>query len=111
MSRIKNSVHLVQSKISRDLREKIEFYEEKYNFSLFGEIFVTNKYGANIGQTGRTSDYYQADEEWWQNGKKDGLYVCDVEYDESANVYSIDIVIRIDDKNGNFIGESKIKKK
>ena len=71
---------------------------------MFGEIFVTNKYGVNIGSTGRTSDYYQADEEWWQNGKKYGLNVSDINYDESADIFSIDIIARIDDENGEFIG-------
>jgi HAMP domain-containing protein len=95
---------LLNNNISKNLMKNLEFYEELYNYSLFGEIFVTNKYGANIGLTGKTSDYYQADEEWWQNGKKDGLRVNDVNYDESADIYSIDIIVRIDDENGDFIG-------
>ncbi|MCD4664430.1 MAG: hypothetical protein K8R68_04100, partial [Bacteroidales bacterium] len=99
--------NLLDNNMSRRLNGNIEFYREKYNYSLFGEIFVTNKYGANVGQTGRTSDYYQADEEWWQNGREDGLYLGDVGYDESADIYSLDIVVKIDDENGDFIGVLK----
>jgi PAS domain S-box-containing protein len=69
---------------------------------------VTNKYGANVAQTGKTTDYRQDDEEWWQAAKKDGLYVRDVKYDESAHVYSTDIGIRIEDEAGNFIGVTKV---
>lgn len=95
---------VLNNNISKKLMKNLEFYSGLYNYTLFGEIFVTNKYGANIGSTGRTSDYYQADEEWWQNGKKYGLNVSDINYDESADIFSIDIIARIDDENGEFIG-------
>ena len=98
---------VLNNNISKKLMKNHEFYEKLYNFTLFGEIFVTNKYGAIIGSTGRTSDYYQADEEWWQKGKEDGLNVSDVNYDESSDIFSINIIARIDDKNGDFIGVLK----
>ena len=98
---------LMGNELTRELREKFKFYKEKYGYKVFGEIFATNKYGANIAQTGKTTDYRQDDEEWWQMAKKDGLYVADVEYDRSADVYSTDIGIRIDDEN-NFIGAMKV---
>ena len=99
---------LINNRLSEELRDKIEFYEEEHVYKVFGEVFVANKYGANTAQTGKTSDYYQADEEWWQRAKEDGLYVADVEYDRSAGVYSTDIGIRIDDENGNFLGVIKV---
>ncbi len=99
---------LIDNRLSKELREKTEFYEEKYGYKVLGEVFVTNKYGANAAQTGKTTDYRQDDEEWWQAAKEDGLYVADVEYDESAEVYSTDIGIRIDDENGNFLGVMKV---
>ena len=98
---------LIENTLSEELRKRIDFYEKKYGYKVFGEIFVTNKYGANAAQSGKTSDYYQADEQWWQDTKKTGLYVGDVEYDKSANVYSTDICIRINDLNGNFAGVIK----
>ncbi len=99
---------LINNRLSRELKEKIEFYKENYGYRVLGEVFVTNKYGANVGQSGKTSDYYQADEEWWQNARENDLFVSDVEYDESADVYSVDLCIRIDDENGNFIGVIKV---
>jgi len=98
---------IFDNNMSRRLKDKIEFHEEKYSYRLFGEIFVTNKYGANVGQTGRTSDYYQADEEWWQYVREDGLYLGEVGYDQSADIFSIDVVVRIDNENGDFIGVLK----
>ena len=75
---------LQSNELAEELKEEIEFYEGKYDYKVFVEIFVTNKYGVNIAQSQRTSDYYQADEEWWQEAKKNGLFVDDVGYDESA---------------------------
>ncbi len=99
---------IMNNEISRELKELIEFYEQKYGYRVFGEAFITSKYGTNIAQSGRTSDYYQADEEWWQSAKKNGLYRRDIEYDKSANVHSVDIGIRINDEAGNFLGVMKI---
>jgi len=42
------------------------------------------------------------------SSKQNGLFVRDVEYDESAEVYSVDIGIRIDDEGGHFLGVMKI---
>ncbi len=99
---------LLNNELSEELKEKIEFYEKKYGFEVFGEVFITNKYGANVAQTEKTTDYYQADEKWWRQAKENGLYVGDVGYDESADVYSIDICIRVDDEKGDFLGVTKV---
>lgn len=101
---------LINNKLSDKLRNEIElkkFYTEKYGYPVFSEIFITNKYGANAAQTQKTSDYYQADEEWWQKSKENGFYVSDVDYDKSSQVYSLDICVRYDDEAGNFMGVIK----
>ncbi|MCK4829774.1 cache domain-containing protein, partial [bacterium] len=99
---------LINNRLSQQLRNRMDFYEREYGHKVIGELFLTNKYGANIAQTGKTTDYYQADEQWWQKAKQDGIYVVDVEYDRSADVYSTDIGIRIDDENGHFLGVMKV---
>ncbi len=99
---------LIDNELSAELRELMEFYKERYGYYVFAEAFVTNKYGANVSQTAKTSDYRQDDEDWWQMAMEKGLHVSDVQYDKSAGVYSTDIGIRIDDKDGNFIGAMKI---
>ncbi len=99
---------LISNALSNSLRRQfIEFYEERYGYRIFGEVFVTNKYGANIAQTEKTSDYRQDDEEWWQIARERGFYVSDVEYDESAGIYAISIGVRVDDEKGNFMGVIK----
>lgn len=98
---------LLGNRLSREIREKINFIEGNYGYRVYGEIFVTNKYGAVVALTGKTSDYRQDDEQWWQIAKRDGVFTQDVEYDESADIYSVDLGIRIEDKRGDFLGVIK----
>lgn len=101
---------LISNELSKKIREEFElksFYKERYGYEVFGEVFVTNKYGANAAQTGATSDYNQADEQWWQYAKENGLYIGDVEYDQSAGIYSIAIGARVNGADGEFTGVVK----
>ena len=97
---------LIDSDLSERLRDKINFFEEQYGYQVIGEIFLTNKFGANIAQSGKTSDYYQADEMWWQQAEKNGTFVSDVEYDDSVGIYSIEISTSIFEKE-EFLGVMK----
>jgi len=99
---------IIDNKLSDELRKSLMFFEEKYGYNVLGEIFVTNAYGANVAQTGKTTDYKQDDEDWWRMAKDKGLYVRDVEFDESAGVYSTDIGIRVEDDTKNFLGVIKV---
>ena len=98
---------LIDSELSHTLKAKVDFWERTSGFPVLSEVFVTNKYGANVCQTNRTSDYYQADESWWHKAKDAGVYLRDVAYDESADVYSTDICLRIDGPSGDFLGVMK----
>lgn len=101
---------LIDNKLSEELRQKIElkkYFTAQYGYNVFTEVFVTNKYGANVAQSQKTTDYYQADEQWWQEATRNGTYLEDVKYDKSSDVYSIAICHRIDDENGKFIGVLK----
>ena len=95
---------IINNPISSGLRNNLSRQTDIHGHPVYGEIFITNKYGVNIAQTTKTTDYYQADETWWQKAKSNGLYVGKVEFDESANMYSIPICYRINDKNKNFLG-------
>lgn len=78
-------------------RELAGFLE---SFPAHTEVFVTDRYGATIAATGRLSDYYQADEEWWQAAWNNGagaVYVSDPEFDESAGVTALLMAVPIYD--------------
>lgn len=98
---------LLTNELSLELNELVEYYTDLYDNPSYGEIFVTNKYGAVVGLSGLTSDYYQADEEWWVKARDEGLYVTNVEYDVSSDIYSINIAYRINDDSGKFLGVIK----
>ena len=60
------------------------------------EVFITDKYGALVAATNRTSDYNQADEEWWQasyNNGQGATYVGPLEYDESSKTYASNLAV------------------
>ena len=98
---------IIDRKLSEELRKKTLYFEGKYGSKVFGEIFITNKYGANIAQSNKTTDYYQGDENWWQVSKEQGLYEEDIEYDDSSGIYSINISIGINNNAGDFLGVMK----
>ena len=72
------------------------------------EVFITDKYGANVAATNLTSDYYQADEAWWQATWDDGVgedYISpEIEFDASANVYSVNMAVPVYSDSGEIIG-------
>ncbi len=96
---------LMSNELAEELRQRTGYYEETYGYSVFPEAYVTNKYGVIIASTGRTSEYLQADEEWYQTAVAErGFWVSEVEYDESSDSYACDIVINLYDDKGDFAG-------
>lgn len=82
-----------------------DFFQD---FPAHREVFITDRYGATIGATGRLTDYYQADEEWWQAAWNDGqgaTYISSPQFDESAQITGVLIGLPILDENtGEVIG-------
>ena len=79
----------------------------------FREIFVTDSRGYVIAATNRTSDFDQgpsddppAGEPWWAAAVANAEHWGEVDYDESAGVYAVDIAVRIV-SNGEVIGVLK----
>ncbi len=95
---------IIASSHSDILRAYINKLATLRGYEIYGEAFVTNRFGVNVMQTGKTSDYRQDDEEWWQAAKRLGTFVGEVEFDQSAGVLGRDISIRVDDEEGNFLG-------
>lgn len=99
--------YLTTNKTAELFRDRMRFYKETYGYSVIGEIFLTNRYGANVAQSGWTSDYRQNDESWWHAAKEQGTYIGDIAFDESAKVFSTEIAVRVEE-NGKFLGVMKI---
>ncbi|MBM2847650.1 MAG: hypothetical protein HW418_592, partial [Anaerolineales bacterium] len=85
---------LVQAVLKNAVADELREYSS--NFTDNVEVFVTDKYGANVAATNRTSDYYQADEEWWQTAYGDGqgaVFIGQPEFDESSATYAVDMAV------------------
>lgn len=99
---------ILNNDLSKKLSNRfIEYWEDKYGYRTYEEVFVTNKYGGIVASTQKTSDFAQADEEWWQQAKNNGLYISDIEYDESVGKNAVSIASSISSENEEFIGTIK----
>jgi len=99
---------IISNPISDGLRLQTRYYEKLVGYKMYPEFFITNKYGVLVAATGKTSDYLQSDEDWWQNAMKDGVWVEDVSLDVSSGVYGLAFCIRIDNEQGKFLGVAKV---
>lgn len=68
------------------------FQEE---FPQFVEIILTDQQGINVAATDLTSDYYHADEEWWQMAYQNGLFVSQPQYDESSQETALIMAVAV----------------
>ncbi len=74
------------------------------------EIFITDAKGSLMASSGKTSDFYQADEEWWQcafDGGKGKVCVEKIEFDESTGKWVLPIAIPMRKRSGEVIGVCK----
>lgn len=74
------------------------------------EAMVTDRHGRLVAATGRTSDFYQADEDWWQRAYAGGtgrVYIPRVNYDVSAGVWSMDLCVPVR-SGGRVVGVAKV---
>jgi len=96
---------LISNELAGDLKKNfVEKINPRTGHSVFAELFLTNQYGANVAQSGKTTDYRQDDEDWWQEAKANGISIGKTEYDESAKTDIVSIGIKITDEDGNFAG-------
>ncbi|MEZ4527455.1 MAG: PDC sensor domain-containing protein [Desulfobacterales bacterium] len=81
----------------RDIQKKTPFY---------AEIFVMDSQGALVAATDKTSDYWQGDEAKFTesfNDSKGGIHISDIEFDESAQVYIVQVSVPVTD-SGTVVG-------
>ncbi len=96
----------IYSKFQRQLLENSasRFLREFNNVvTAFREIMVTDQRGRLVAASNKTGDYLQADEAWWQRCYLDGQgkrYVGGIQFDESANVYGMEIAQPIRESGG-----------
>ena len=70
--------------------ELAEYFRRYPERSDFAEVFFTERSGLNVIASGRTSDFVQSDEAWWQRAMADGAFEGEPSYDSSAAVVSME---------------------
>jgi putative methionine-R-sulfoxide reductase with GAF domain len=68
---------------------------------------VTDRYGGLVAASARTSDYYQADEGWWQAAYNEGrgaVYIGEPELDESTGVIGVNLAVPVYSRNNEVVG-------
>lgn len=91
---VADRLKLLETPASRFLADLIK------NDSIYREVLVTDRYGRLVAASNLTSDYMQADEDWWMNAWDEGrgrVAVTDVRRDESARVYAFEIAVPVYD--------------
>lgn len=101
-----NTNQLIRSVLQHEISDVL--LEFKSNFPSHVEIFVTDINGVNVASTDMTSDYYQADEEWWQKAYNNGrgaVYISQPLFDQSTETLAFQMAVPVFDlQNSNLIG-------
>lgn len=86
----------ILGKMSNDCALALYNIENVYRFIV--ETFAMDNQGANVGQTGKTSDYWQGDESKFTESFKNGrgaIHYGDVEYDDSVDEIVVQISVPV----------------
>jgi methyl-accepting chemotaxis protein len=74
----------------------------------FAEAFFTDRHGFVVLATARTSDFVQADEDWWRAAMRDGVYQGPARFDSSAGVAAVEHAVALRGPGGGSIGVLKV---
>lgn len=90
---------LIGGILQNDLSKFLKDIHQK-GAGLYTEIFIMDNKGLNVGQSDKTSDYWQGDEAKWKETYLKGagaIHISDVEKDESSQTYQLQISLPIVD--------------
>lgn len=95
--------------LNNELSNLLKEYQSRHP-AKYGEIFVTDTKGAVVGMTANLSDFYQADEGWWEDSYDEGrggVFIDDRGFDKSVGAIVMGMVVPVID-NGEVTGILKI---
>ena len=94
-----------QNKRLNSDRELNNFLEQIVRSTPAAEVFFTESNGFNVAYSNPTSDLVQSDEEWWQNAAKNGRYIQESAFDDSAKTTVLGLSQKVTDPfTGEFLG-------
>jgi len=96
----------ILNRMENDAASYLVSLQDEYP-DLYGEIFLTNKYGVMISTTGKLTTLAHFEKYWWQEAYNDGegiTYLDDRGFDVSVDGYVLGIVVPIYDDYDEIIG-------
>ncbi|MEM9482653.1 MAG: GAF domain-containing protein [Cyanobacteria bacterium P01_F01_bin.116] len=94
-----------ETKLVRFHKALNDYLQETVETADISEILVTNRYGFNVAYSRPTTDFVQSDEEWWQRGKEDGVWISPPDFDFAAKARTIELIQAIiNPQNEEFLG-------
>jgi len=82
--------------LTNDMAHMLQSFQSQH--PLVAELFATDDLGLVIASTGKTSNYWQADESWWQEAIQlapGGVGMEGLHFDSSSAVFSLDVALPI----------------
>ncbi|MFA7677749.1 MAG: cache domain-containing protein, partial [Candidatus Omnitrophota bacterium] len=82
----------------------------KNNDEGLAEIMIADAFGGLVAASGKTSDFYQADEKWWHvayDKGKGAVFIEGLKVDESSRSLSISLAIPVKNSSGEVVGVCK----
>ncbi len=82
--------------LTNEMAHMLQSFQSQH--PLVAELFVTDDLGLVIASTGKTSNYWQADESWWQEAIQfapGGVGMEGLHFDSSSAVFSLDVALPI----------------
>lgn len=96
---------LVKSRLNSQVAVELRDYAKIFPGNV--EVLVTDRYGALVAASKRTTDYYQADEEWWQaawNNGRGATFIGQPVYDENSGTFVAIIAVSLYSTEGDVAG-------
>ena len=98
-----NADPLVSGVLNNAISDQLRSFRGQFEQHV--EVFLTSAQGISIATTNRTSDYNQADEEWWQIAYRNGAYIGQPEYDASSKTIAMNMAVAVrENGDGNIVG-------
>lgn len=96
----------IDNRLSKRLKEIVE------NDKNIAEISITDKKGGLIAVSGKTTDFYQGNQQWWQrafSSPKQGLFLENIGFNQSTGIFSMAVVLPLKYEENKVIGVCKAK--
>ncbi len=102
-----SDLEMQNNPLSVKLRESVSHLESKFGYPIYEDVIIVDGTGESIAVTSSTA--VLDDMDWWDAVVEDGAFVDDVIFDETLQIFTRDVVVRIDDNQGDFLGILKAK--